>query len=71
MRLDRLDASLAGAALRRCLTACCCCRRHCCCYREGETVNVKSDHIAAFAVARALLLNDTRASAVERLGLGI
>jgi hypothetical protein len=40
-------------------------------YWEGETVNAKTDHIATFAVARALILNDTQRSAVDRLGLGM
>lgn len=38
-------------------------------YWEGETVNAKTDHIAAFAIARALIL-DVGGSAEERLGLG-
>ena len=39
-------------------------------YREGETLNAKGDRIAAFAIARTLVLGLEEGSAEERLGLG-
>ena len=38
--------------------------------REGETLNAKGDRIAAFAIARTLVLGLEEGSAEERLGLG-
>jgi len=37
--------------------------------REGETLNAKGDRIAAFAIARTLVLG-LKGSAEQRLGLG-
>ena len=38
--------------------------------REGETLNAKGDRIAAFAIARTLVLGLEEGSAEQRLGLG-